>query len=159
MINIDKFNCPHGYRLVLSPNRSIGWHDLVLFYLFICLVALAVGLFFAVQGIWLVLPFSGLELFALGIALYVVSHKANRRQVIIFENSRVRIEKGAYHCDQSWEFNASRVRLHYQFTGEINSGRKLELECLGNYVEVGEFLNNFEKDALAFQLKDCIIRG
>ena len=159
MIDIDKFNCPHGYRLVLSPNRSIGWHDLVLFYLFMCLVALAVGLFFAVQGIWLVLPFSGLELFALGIALYVVSHKANRRQVIIFENSRVRIEKGAYYCDQSWEFNASRVRFHYQFTGKTISRRKLELECRGNYVEVGEFLNNSEKDTLAFQLKDCIIRG
>jgi uncharacterized membrane protein len=159
MINIDKFNCPYGYRLVLLPNRSIGWHDLVLFYLFMCLVALAVGLFFAVQGIWLVLPFSGLELFALGIALYVVSRKAHRRQVITFDSSRVRIEKGTYHCDLSWEFNASRVRFHYQLTGDIISERKLELECRGNYVEVGEFLNNFEKDALAFQLKDCIIRG
>jgi uncharacterized membrane protein len=159
MIKIDKFNGSHGYRLVLSPNRSIGWCGLVLFYLFTCLVALGVGLFFAVQGLWLVLPFSGLEMFALGIALYVVSHQTNRRQVITFDNSKVRVEKGAYHCDQSWEFNAGWVRLHYQFTGKFNSGRKLQFECHGSYVEVGEFLDNFEKDALAFQLKDCIIRG
>ena len=95
----------------------------------------------------------------MGIALYVVSHKSNRRQVITFTHSKVRIEKGAYQCEQSWEFSAGWVRLHYQFKGEINSARKLELECHGRYVEVGEFLNNFKKDALAFQLKDCIIRG
>jgi uncharacterized membrane protein len=159
MINIDKFNDSHGYRLLLSPNRSIGWRDLVLFYLFMCLLSLAVGVFFAVQGLWLILPFSGLEMFVLGIALYVVSRQTNRRQVIIFDNSKVRIEKGAYHCDQSWEFNADWVRLHYQITGEIYSARKLELECRGSYVEVGEFLNNIEKDTLAFQLKNCIIRG
>jgi uncharacterized membrane protein len=29
----------------------------------------------------------------------------------------------------------------------------------GKYVEVGNFLDNLEKDELAFQLKDCIIRG
>ncbi len=159
MIDIDKFNGSRGYRLVLSPNRSIGWRDLVLFYLFMCLLVLAVGLFFAVQGLWLVLPFSGLEMFALGFALYVVSRQTNRRQVITFDQARVRIEKGVYHCDQSWEFKSAWVRLHYRITGELNAGRKLELGCHGSYVEVGEFLNNFEKDELAFRLKDCIIRG
>ena len=72
---------------------------------------------------------------------------------------KVRIDKGASQCDQGWRFNASRVRLHYQVTGKISSVRKPELACHSNRVEVGEFLNNFEKDALAFQLKDCIIRA
>ena len=159
MINIDKFNGARGYRLVLSPNRSISWRDLVIFYLLMCLLALAVGLFFAVQGLWLVLPFSGLEMFALGIALYVVSRQTNRRQVITLDRARVRIEKGAYHCDASWEFKAAWVQLQYRITGQYNDRRKLELGCHGSYVEIGEFLNNFEKDELAFRLKDCIIRG
>ena len=159
MIDACNFNRTHGYRLVLSPNRSIAWRELVLFYLFICLVTLAAGLFFAVQGLWLILPFSGPEILAFGIALFVVSSRANRRQVITFDNSILLIEKSAKHCDQSREFNASRVRLHYRFEGEINSRSKLELECHGSYVEVGEFLNNFEKEELAFQLKGCIIRS
>jgi len=159
MINIDKFNGSRGYRLVLSPNRSISWRDLVLFYLLMCLLALAIGLLFAVQGLWLVLPFSGLEMFALGIALYVVSRQTNRRQVITFDRAKVRIEKGVYHCDASWEFKAAWVRLRYRITGQYNDRRKLELGCHGSYVEIGEFLNNIEKDELAFRLKDCIIRG
>jgi uncharacterized membrane protein len=159
MINIDKTNCAQEYRLVLLPNRSIRWRELVIFYLLMCLVALLVGLFFAVQGLWLVLPFPGLEMLALGIVLYLVSRDGSRRQIITVNNSKVRIEKGVYHCDQSWEFNSAWVRLNYQYAGPTGSLRKLELGVHGNYIEVGEFLSNIEKDALAFQLKDCIIRA
>jgi len=74
-------------------------------------------------------------------------------------NRKVRLDKGGSQCEQGWSFNASRVRLYYQFTGKINSGRKLEEKRHSSSVEVGKFLNNFEKDALAFQLKDCIIRA
>ena len=74
-------------------------------------------------------------------------------------NRKVRIDKGASQCEQGWGFNASRVRLYYQFTGKISSWGKLEEKCHSSSVEVGQFLNNFEKDALAFQLKGCIIRG
>ena len=157
MINIDKINLSQSYRLVLLPNRSMGWHELVIFYLFQCVVALAVGLFFAIQGLWLILPFSGLEMLALGSALYLVSRSTHRRQVITLDKSKVRVEKGVYHCDQSWEFNAAWVRLNYRITGKASSRRKLELGSHGRYVEVGEFLTNIEKDALAFQLKECII--
>jgi uncharacterized membrane protein len=133
------------------------WRELVLFYFLICGVALAVGLFFALQGLWLVLPFFGLEMLALGIAFYMLARRGCKREVIIFEGSKMRIEKGVYHCDQSWEFNAAWVRLHCRIADEINSRRKLELGVHHSYVEVGEFLSNIEKDELAFQLKNCII--
>jgi hypothetical protein len=41
----------------------------------------------------------------------------------------------------------------------VNRQRLLALGALGKYIEVCDFLDNQEKDALAFQLKDCIIRG
>jgi len=55
---------------VLSPNCSIAWRDLVMFYLLTCVIALSIGVFFTLQGLWLVLPFSGLEMLALGYCLY-----------------------------------------------------------------------------------------
>jgi hypothetical protein len=69
MVSITKVDSGPGYRIVLSPNCSISWRELVLFYLATCLIALAVGLFFTLQGLWLVLPFSGLEMLALGAGL------------------------------------------------------------------------------------------
>ena len=75
MVSINKVNSGQSYRIVLSPNCSISWRELVLFYLLTCLIALVVGLFFTLQGLWLVLPFSGLEMLALGGGLYLTSRK------------------------------------------------------------------------------------
>ena len=101
MINIDKINSENGYRFILSPNRSISWSELIVFYLFTCLVALAIGLFFTFQGLWLVLPFSGLEMLALGIALYLTSRRVYRHEVITLNQGRVRVEKGVRQIDQA----------------------------------------------------------
>jgi uncharacterized membrane protein len=61
--------------------------------------------------------------------------------------------------DQSWEFETPWIRLIDEPAGRLGRVRKLAIGSHGNYVEVGEFLDKSEKDRLAFQLKDCIIRG
>ncbi len=158
MVNICKIGSDEGYRFILSPNCSIRWRELLVFYLGICLQALAVGLFFTLQGLWLVLPFSGMEMLALGVGLYLTSRKMNRREVITLGHQRVKIEKGVQQIDQSWEFDTSWIRLIDEKSADYRARRKLALGAHGNYIEVGEFLDNSEKDELAFQLKDCIIR-
>jgi uncharacterized membrane protein len=159
MVRVDKVNSSDCYRFVLSPNCSISWSELVAFYLFTCLVALAVGLFFTLQGLWLVLPFSGLEMVALGLGLHLTSRKVYRKEVITLDQDRTRIEKGVLQVDQCWGFETSWVRLLDEPPGASNRRRRLALGAHGKYVEVGNFLDNSEKDELAFQLKDCIIRG
>ncbi|MFZ9036764.1 MAG: DUF2244 domain-containing protein [Gammaproteobacteria bacterium] len=159
MVSVSKFDSSDSFRFVLSPNCSISWRELVLFYIFTCVVALAIGIFFTLQGLWLVLPFSGLEMLALGFALYLTSRKVNRKEVITLDQRRTRVEKGVQRIDQSWEFETPWIRLIDEPAGRLGRGRKLAIGSHGNYVEVGEFLDKSEKDRLAFQLKDCIIRG
>ncbi|MDH3631688.1 MAG: DUF2244 domain-containing protein [Gammaproteobacteria bacterium] len=158
MVNISKVDSRGSYRIVLSPNCSISWRELVLFYLFTCLVAIAVGLFFTLQGMWMVLPFSGLEMLALGTGLYLTSRKVYRKEVITLDPDRTRIEKGVQRVAQSWEFKTPWVRIIDEPRDGRNSRRRLAIGVHGAAVEVGSFLANSEKDALAFQLKDCIIR-
>ena len=111
MVNIDKTGSENGYRFTLSPNCSISWRELVVFYLGTCVVALVVGLFFSLQGLWLVLPFSGIEMMALGVALYVTSRRVYRREVITLDSKRITIEKGVRRIHQRWEFETSWTRL------------------------------------------------
>ena len=158
MVKIDKDEAGSGFRVVLSPNCSISWRELVMFYILTCVVALAIGLFFTFQGFWLVLPFSGLEMLALGLCLYLTSRKVYRQEVITLERERTLIEKGVQQVDQSWEFETPWLRLIDHKSGPRDRHRKLAIGTHGNYVEVGNFLDKSEKDALAFQLKDCIIR-
>jgi uncharacterized membrane protein len=159
MVNVDKANSPRTWRFVLSPNCSISWRELVVFYLLTCVLALAIGLFFTLQGLWLILPFSGLEMLALGYCLYLTSRKAYRREVITLDPRHTRVEKGVQRITESWEFDTPWVRLVDEQTGFDGRRRRLALGSHGSYVEVGEFLDNTEKERLAFQLKDCIIRG
>jgi len=159
MVSIDKVNCSRSIRLVLTPNCSISWRDLVIFYIFNCAVLLAIGIFFTLQGLWLVLPFSGLEMLALGCALYITSRKVYRKEVITLDRRVTRIEKGVQQVDQSWQFPTPWIRLIDQQPGGESRRRRLVLGSHGNYVEVGDFLDNSDKDRLAFTLKDCIIRG
>ena len=158
MVSINKVNSGESYRFVLSPNCSISWPELLLFYFLTCLVALAVGLFFTLQGLWLVLPFSGLEMLALGGGLYLTSRKVYRREVITLDPKHTRIEKGVQRIDQSWEFKTPWIRIVDELPDRLSPRRKLTISMYGESVEVGSFLANSEKEALAFQLKDCIIR-
>lgn len=158
MVSINKVDSAPGYRIVLSPNCSISWRELVLFYLATCLIALAVGLFFTLQGLWLVLPFSGLEMLALGAGLYVTSRKVYRKEVITLDAEHTRIEKGVQRVDQSWEFKTPWVRVIDELPDKRRPRRRLAISMYGESVEVGSFLANSEKEALAFQLKGCIIR-
>mgnify|MGYP001818717397 CR=1 FL=1 len=158
MVTVNKVHSGDRYRFVLSPNCSISWRELVLFYLLTCAVALAVGLFFTLQGMWLVLPFSGLEMLALGSGLYITSRKVYQREVITLDPDYTRIEKGVRRVQQSWEFKTPWVRVIDESPGGFGTRRMLAICVSGESVEIGSFLANPEKDALAFQLKDCIIR-
>ena len=144
-------------RLVIVPNCSISWLELILFYGVTCSIALAIGVMFALQGLWFVLPFSGIEMLALGVVLYLTSRRMRFKEVITFDDSRVSIEKGFGEVEYCWEFDRSWLQLYDQTSDDFRSRRQLKLGSHGNYVEVGEFLNLVEKDELAFRLKRCII--
>lgn len=159
MISIDKNCSGSGYRFVLSPNCSISWRELLLFYVIISLVALAIGILFTLQGLWMILPFSGAEVIALGVCLYLTSRKVYRREVITLFQDHTRVEKGGFQVEQSWQFETPWIRLRDEKSGAFDQHRKLALGAHGKYVEIGSFLDDSEKDALAFKLKDCIIRG
>ena len=116
-----------------------------------------IALFFALQGQWLIVPFSGLEMLALGGALYISSRKAHCREVITSCDERVKIEKGIRRIKHQWVFEQSWVRLLDETYDREKGHRKIALGSHGSYVEVGGFLSDIEKDELAFRLKDCII--
>ena len=157
MIRIDEIHAGTGYRLILTPNCSMSWRQLLAFYLLTCALAIIIGLLFTLQGQWLILPFSGLEMLILGSALLITSRKVNRREVITVNKDRVRIEKGSHRIEQQWVFKRCWIRLLDELSSENRPRRKIALGSHGRYVEVGNFLNNIEKDELAFRLKDCII--
>ncbi len=114
----------------------------------------------ATQGLWLVLPFAGLELAALFTALYLVSHAAQRCQVVSIGDAVVTIEKGRDrgNCgdkggpEERFEFARGWVKVELaEATGRWYPP-KLWVGASGRRVEIAEFLAEDEKVELAAEL-------
>ncbi len=68
--------CDTLRRSVSKPNCSISPAGLLCVFAALAAVALTIGIGFAMLGAWLILPFAGLEIVALGIAFV-----ANARRI------------------------------------------------------------------------------
>lgn len=150
-------------RVVIEPNQSLTWRESLVFFAATALLSLAVALAFAAQGFWPILPFAGLELLALGAALYLVAHSGRRRQMITITGDLIRIEKGRLRSgaanggpDRCDEFTRPWVRV------ELSSPRKgwypsrLTIGNAGRRVTVGEFLTDEERLELQARLQSLL---
>ena len=139
------------WRFELLPNRSSSWAQTRRFLIVIALFNGLIALLFAWQGLWLVSPFSGLEVAALGAGLYCCSRATYRRELILVEgdgSSCCAVVTGSSRRD---EFARAWVRLQWQSVCERGRSR-LQLGSHGRFFEIGAFLVETERRQLAGDL-------
>jgi uncharacterized membrane protein len=147
----------HKFCIVLLPNRSISWPLLVKFYLFTCCVSFSIAGLFVVLGYWMVFPFSGIEMLLLGIGLYLASRKSYQQEVINVDKRYIVLEKGCCKVQKSWRFDRYWVRLIVEKKGNFKENISLYLASHGEILQIGEFLNNDEKESLVFEMNQGIL--
>lgn len=119
-------------------------------------VSLAIAVGFAMQGFWPVLPFAGLELLALGVALYVCTMDGHRSDVVSVDTHTVTVEKGRRAPSKTWEFNRAWTQVKLFRPRIVWYPSRLVLRSGGEEVEVGDFLTEDERLRLAKQLREAI---
>ncbi|MGH8481354.1 MAG: DUF2244 domain-containing protein [Nevskiaceae bacterium] len=149
---------PVSTRLVIGPNASLSPRQALLFFSGMCLICLGIAAAFAVQGYWPVLPFAGLELLALGVALVVVLRRNRYREVLRFEGGRVRLECGrvGQGASVSSEWPRSSLRVWLESGPNPSSPTQLVLACGPQRTTIGGCLTDAERAALARRLKELI---
>ncbi|HAZ42524.1 MAG TPA: DUF2244 domain-containing protein [Methylococcaceae bacterium] len=122
-------------------------------------VLLALGLFmtliaggFWAQGLWLVLPFSGLEWLTIAYALRWSLRNSEMMEVITIDPMRVMVERGRRRPEQRFEFQRAWVRLSWREPRFRSYPRNLELRSHGKQVVLGEFLPETERKKLMQEL-------
>lgn len=145
--------------IVAQPNCSASWRSnkFVLFALAIPSLGAATG--FALLGAWPILPFAGLELLALGSALYYVNWKQHYRHVITLSHDSICIDKGHYAPRQRWTFPREGTGLAIVPEQHPWDGPEMSLQGTGESVSVGEFLNRDDSLKLAALLRQEIRIG
>ena len=145
--------------IIVQPNCSASWRSNQLVLLAISVPSLTFAIGFALLGAWPILPFAGLELLALGSALYYVNWKLQYRHVITLSDDSVCIDKGFYLPRQSWKFPRQGTGLAIIPEQHPWDGPELSLQRTGESVSVGEFLNRDDSLKLADLLRQEIRVG
>ncbi len=132
------------FRLVLRPNASLSPGQARLLVGLLGLMMAVIGFGFAAVGAWLVLPFSGGELLLLIYALSCSMRWSAAREVITVARDSVFIEQGPG-GEQRHRF----LRAWFRVDWRPGPAPRLLVGSHGKWVEIGAFLGEEEKRALA----------
>jgi uncharacterized membrane protein len=155
MVAVQQGPSVEGVRFVLRPDFGGHWRQTVWLYLSLVVTSMAVALAFAALGFWPVLPFAGLELTALGAALYVSARRGAVREVVRVSGAVIVVERGVSRPETRQTFD------RYWSVVELSAPRswcpsRLAIRSGGRSMELGAFLQENERRTLARSLREII---
>src|SRR6202012_3141495 len=130
----------------------------VLFFLTACAPCFGIAGILTYMGYWPVLPFAGLEMLILGVALRISLARRHHRQTIVISESDVAVQSsiGKLHSEVVFPRHWAQVKLR-RSTSRLHPSR-LGIESHGRQCTVGDFLNEEERRGLYGKLHELIGR-
>lgn len=132
------------------------WRDAMRFYTGIFIVSFSIALAFAAKGVWMILPFAGLEMLVLWIALYMVARRGTCWQTISIGQDVVDVEDRGIKARSFERFQRAWVRVELEKPRINGHPSRLVLRSHGRCVEVGGYLTESEKQRLASDLHKAL---
>jgi uncharacterized membrane protein len=145
-------------RIQIAPNCSLRPQGAALFFASICLVSFSIAGTMALLGMWPILPFAGLEMLVLGWALRLSLRRRHYSQTILLTDDRVSVETRNGTESQHFEFPRHWARVKLQRADTRLHPSRLTIESHGRSCEVGGFLTEEERRALAGRLMRSVGR-
>ena len=108
-----------------------------IFYLAQSTLSLIVASFFLYQGVWLILPFTLLELAVLAIALLIYARHATDYERIDIRQGELLVETSNAGKVMQFVFNPSWVRVD----SVLNSQKLISINYQGQVLEIGRFIH------------------
>jgi uncharacterized membrane protein len=140
----------------LSPNCSLTPGAAAFFFVSVLAVALPVAGGCAVLGLWPVLPFTGLELLGLAVALRLSLRRGRVREFVRIDERSVTIGcSGGSSATQSC-FARRRARVELRAAAVPAWPSRLLVGTMGRMVEIGAFLTESERRRLGNRLSELI---
>lgn len=143
-------------HIIVCPNMSNDWQTTKLFLWLIAAVSFMISSFFAVLGAWMIFPFAGLEVLALVASMYWVAHQCRRQQVIHIMDDQVQVEKGILLPNLTWKSERFWTKLIVYRSAIPSYPNRLVLRGRKEQLEIGEFLNEEDKEKLVKALRKVI---
>lgn len=142
--------------IVLRPNNSASWQFNMLIVGSLSFIAFCIASYFALQGLWLIFPFAGIELGFLFVCLYLRLRANSNTEVITFDKDSVVIERGRYHAEKSWRYQRLWAKIFIKDPPVRGYPKQVFIRSHGKQLELGAFLNKKDKELLIKDLKTVV---
>ena len=120
-------------------------------------VSFAFGAGFAALGLWMVLPFVGLEIVAFAVAFLCYGRHAADVERIELAHDRLTVERIEAHRCSRWDFDPRRVRVEVDERGRGAGARvRVSLASPGAELEIGRHLLDDRRARLARELQAAL---
>ena len=158
-------------RIVLQPNRPWTWRANSYFVATLLGISLIIAMSFAMRGLWLVIPFSILEMTALLGCLYYCVRRATVQEVLTFSADELIVETGHRRPEHVYRYQrffsyislftfAMLMRFFTRFEVERPAHPwyepRIEIRHREQRLEIGRFLRADEKRDLVGHLRNMI---
>jgi uncharacterized membrane protein len=111
------------------------------------LILILIAVAFAVAGAWLVIPFAGIEIAALGMASWCLLQRSGDFERLAIDGDRILVEVRERGLSRHFEFNRCWARL---VTGK---GGAVALRSHGREIAIGRFCGEEGRQELARELR------
>jgi uncharacterized membrane protein len=139
---------------LISRNCSVSPRQFVGFYVSLALCSTMIALLLAVCGAWLVAPFTGVELLAVGIACVIhARHAVDYERICLFPN-RLVIEQVCAERLTQFEFNPRWVRVE----PDVSPRAPIKVVSRGQTVVIGQHLAHYRRAQFASELRGSLQR-
>ena len=125
-------------------------------YVGIATVTIGIGACFYILGLTLILPFSGIEVLALGAAFYVTSWRGGKQEVISIDKDSIVVESGRHGPESREVFQRAWAKVILERPWNSWYPSRLLIRSHGRQLEIGQFLNEQERQGLALELYNAL---
>ncbi len=143
-------------RWINKRNCSASPRQLAAVFVSIVALSFVFGAAFAAHGLWMVLPFVGVELIALAVAFICYGMRAADSEVIEIDAGRLRIEQFHGTKHSTWQLAAPWARIETEADAGVPDRARLFVVAAGKRIEIGADLLDERRRRLGLELKHAL---
>lgn len=136
-----------GFTYFRRHCSSLDWPLMRLVFGSLALFSMLIAAAFAAAGAWLIIPFAGIEIAALGAAAWFTLRKSGDFEWLAFDGDRILVEVRERGRSRQYEFNRCWARL------VTDRGGAVALRSHGREIAIGRFCGEEGRQELARELR------
>lgn len=145
------------YRVLIRPNQSLSPGATILVVAGFTIVSLSIGIAFAIQGFWLVLPFAGIEVVIVATAFWLVAQSARDYDLLCVDDPNVVLYQHQHGFEKEYRFKRAWVKVRLESGERVWHSPRLMLGSHGDNIEIGRALTADRRRALAAEIRRALI--